>query len=82
MLLETAAGLIDKRLASLRCGVAPLHALLELELAARAIRQLASELDRLQGAQAVGGGLPAPGALRGPPVLTRRGAPHGPSTRT
>lgn len=79
-LLGAAASLLDRRVASLRCGTAALPPVEELELAARAIRKLATELERLHDAQRIAEAI-APGrrpqalaAIRlGPPVLARRG---------
>ncbi len=78
-LLGAAAALLDKRIASLRCGTAPLGPVEELELAVRAIRKLATELDRLHDAREITEAVapdrrPQPvAAIRvGPPVLARR----------
>ncbi len=88
-LLGAAAALLDKRIASLRCGTAPLHPVEELELAVRAIRKLATELERLPDAREISDAVapdrrPQPvAAIRvGPPVLVRReGAATAPSGR-
>src|SRR5512142_1046021 len=71
-LLEEAAGLIDRRIGAIRSGTAPLHVVLELESAARAIRSLATEHDRLRESRGAGDDRGHLGsALRGPPVLER-----------
>ncbi len=72
LLLEEAAGLIDRRIGAIRSGTAPFHVVLELECAARAIRTLATELDRLRESRGAGDDRSHPAsALRGPPVLER-----------
>ncbi len=72
LLLEQAAGLIDRRVGAIRSGTAPLHVVLELESAARAIRTLATEFDRLHESRGAGDDrCHLPSALRGPPVLER-----------
>ncbi len=72
LLLEEAAGVIDRRIGAIRSGTAPLHVVLELECAARAIRSLATELDRLREGRAAGDDRCRPSsAHHGPPVLER-----------
>lgn len=83
LLLGAAAALLDRRVATLRSGVPALDPVLELEAASRAIRQLASELERMHGARpnAEGRGerkaQPIAAIRIGPPVLTRRSAAMG-----
>ena len=84
LLLGAAAALLDRRVATLRSGIPALDPVLELEAAARAIRQLAAELERMHGARPKAGGLagerqaqPIAAIQVGPPVLTRRSAAIG-----
>ena len=86
LFLDAAAGLIEKRIVAIQSGTAPLHALLELQLASSAIRKLASELNRIQDDRAIAGAgtsaQPVPGSDRrlGPPVLMRASRTAAPGT--